>query len=108
MRLKWRCEGGQPGALPDSDAGMETNSLTTLRYLEASISRVFDTLGEVPLGPAWWTGLLAEEVRDAGGDDGTGRVYHYTWQSRIDYRLSYNTRVTRVILPWLIEGAAIG
>lgn len=94
--------------MPDSDASMTRYSLTTLWYLEAPIIRVFDTLGEASLWPDWWPGLLAVEELDAGADDGTGRVYRYTWRSRLGYCLCFDMRVTRVIRPWLIEGAASG
>ncbi|WP_299235269.1 SRPBCC family protein [uncultured Halomonas sp.] len=87
---------------------MATYSLTTIWYLDAPIIRVFDTLGEVPRWPDWWPSLIAVKERDLGADDGTGRVYHYTWRSRLGYRLCFDIRVTRVIRPWLIEGVASG
>ncbi|WP_163557977.1 SRPBCC family protein [Halomonas sp. NO4] len=87
---------------------MAAYALTTLWYLEAPIARVFDALGEAPQWPAWWPSLLAVEERAAGAVDGTGRVYRYTWQSRLGYRLRFDIRVTRVVTPRLIEGEASG
>ncbi|TFH88560.1 polyketide cyclase [Billgrantia azerbaijanica] len=87
---------------------MAAYSLTTLWYLEVPIESVFQALGEAPLWPAWWPSLLAVEERVAGDADGTGRVYRYTWQSRLGYRLCFDIRVTRIARPWLIEGEASG
>lgn len=87
---------------------MATFSLTTLWYLEAPREAVFQALGDAPRWPAWWPSLLSVEERDVGADDGTGRVYRYTWRSCLGYRLCFDIRVTRVARPWLIEGEASG
>lgn len=80
----------------------------TLWQIAAPIDEVYQALSRSSHWPAWWKGV--EQVRElvAGDDNGIGRVYRYTWKSRLGYCLRFDIRVVRHQSPWLIEGVASG
>jgi uncharacterized protein YndB with AHSA1/START domain len=76
--------------------------------LDAPIERVFDVLKDPSAFPEWWKGVTAVEVLQPGDADGVGELARYTWRSVLPYDLVFDSRVTRVEPPYLIEGHATG
>ena len=58
--------------------------------------------------PEWWKGVTAVEVLEPGDGDGVGELARYSWRSVLPYTLRFDSRVTRVEPPHLIEGHATG
>jgi len=58
--------------------------------------------------PEWWKGVTEVEVLEAGEPDGVGELARYSWRSVLPYTLRFDSRVTRVERPHLIEGHATG
>src|SRR6185295_6572753 len=77
-------------------------------YFDAPIERVFGVLNDSAAFPEWWSGVTAVEVLEAGGADGVGELARYSWRSVLPYTLHFDSRVTRVEPPYLIEGHATG
>ena len=53
-------------------------------------------------------GRVRAELLEPGADDGVGRLWRYTWRSRLPYDLTFESRVTRREPPYLLEGDADG
>src|SRR3954447_18603450 len=76
--------------------------------VEAPADAVFDALEDCAAWPQWWPGVRRAELLQEGDADGTGRLWHYVWRSRLPYDLAFDTRIVRVERPWLMEGRAEG
>jgi hypothetical protein len=76
--------------------------------LEAPIDRVFDAIDDAARWPEWWRGVTRADMLETGDDQGVGRLWRFTWRSRLPYDLTFESRVTRREPPHLIEGAARG
>lgn len=87
---------------------MEEYRYVTTWWLQAPIDDVYQALSQSLDWPRWWKSLLDVEEMATGNVEGVGRVYRYTWRSRLGYRLRFDIRVTRVSSPQLIEGVASG
>jgi len=76
--------------------------------VDAPIERVFEVLRDSAAFPQWWKGVTAVTVLEPGGADGVGELARYTWRSVLPYDLVFDSRVTRVEPPHLLEGHATG
>lgn len=76
--------------------------------LDAPIDRVFDVLRDSSRYPQWWRGVERVVALAPGDGNGIGEASRFTWRSVLPYELSFETRVTRVEPPHLIEGRASG
>jgi uncharacterized protein YndB with AHSA1/START domain len=85
----------------------EYEFLTTL-CLDAPIERVFDVLRDSRGYPRWWKGVKSVVALADGDPEGVGEASRFTWRSVLPYELSFDSRVTRVERPHLIEGTATG
>ena len=76
--------------------------------IDAPIERVYETIHDSEAWPEWWKGVLAVEVLEPGRDGGLGELARYSWRSVLPYTLQFDSRVTRVEPPHLLEGHATG
>jgi uncharacterized protein YndB with AHSA1/START domain len=76
--------------------------------VDAPIERVFAVLNDSAAFPDWWKGVTAVDVLEPGDADGLGELARYSWRSVLPYTLRFDSRVTRVEPPHLIEGQATG
>lgn len=76
--------------------------------LDAPIERVFEVLRDSSRYPEWWKGVQSVVALAPGDADGIGEASRFTWRSVLPYELSFDTRVTRIERPHLIEGRATG
>ena len=76
--------------------------------VDAPIERVFEVLRDSQAFPEWWEGVTSVELLEPGGPDGVGELARYSWRSVLPYTLTFDSRVTRVEPPYLIEGHATG
>lgn len=76
--------------------------------VDAPIERVFAVLNDSAAYPEWWKGVTAVEVLEPGDADGVGELARWSWRSALPYTLRFDSRVTRVEPPHLIEGHATG
>ena len=74
----------------------------------APIERVFSVLNDTAAYPEWWKGVASVEVLESGDANGLGQLARLSWRSSLPYTLSFDSRVTRVEPPYLIEGTASG
>ncbi len=58
--------------------------------------------------PVWWPGVETVTLVKPGTGLGVGAVRHYTWKSRLPYRLSFAMETVRIEEHSLIEGRATG
>jgi len=52
--------------------------------------------------------VRSAELLEDGDENGVGRLWRYVWRSRLPYNLEFDSRVTRLERPWLMEGQAEG
>ena len=80
----------------------------TTWLLDAPAEPVFDAIYDAASWPRWWRGVRRAELLEEGDADGVGRLWDFTWRSRLPYDLSFRLRVTAVERPWRMEGQAGG
>ena len=76
--------------------------------LDAPIARVFDVLRQSRRYPEWWRGVVSVVALAPGDADGIGEESRMTWRSALPYELTFDSRITRIERPHLIEGTARG
>jgi uncharacterized protein YndB with AHSA1/START domain len=76
----------------------------------APIQRVWDVLSAPEDYPGWWKGVRKVTVIEPGADGGVGvgTLYRLRWRSKLPYTLEFDSRVTRIEAPYLLEGQASG
>jgi hypothetical protein len=87
---------------------MTDYAFVTTWCLDAPIDRVFAAIDDAARWPEWWRGVTRAELLEPGGADGVGRLWRYTWRSRLPYDLTFDSRVTRREPPYLLEGDVDG
>jgi uncharacterized protein YndB with AHSA1/START domain len=87
---------------------MANYRFVTTWCLDAPIERVFEAIDDAARWPQWWKGVTRADLLDPGDEDGVGRLWSFTWRSRLPYDLSFQSRVTRREPPYLLEGDADG
>jgi uncharacterized protein YndB with AHSA1/START domain len=87
---------------------MASYSLLTTWILDAPCDTVWDAIYEIESWPGWWRGVKEVEKVEPGDDDGVGALYRHEWRSVIPYPVRFETRITRVERPHMIEGDAYG
>jgi uncharacterized protein YndB with AHSA1/START domain len=85
----------------------EYRFLTTW-LLDGPVEPVFDAINDTATWPQWWRGVRRAELLEEGNADGVGRLWDFTWRSRLPYDLSFRLRVTAVERPWRMDGQADG
>ena len=58
--------------------------------------------------PSWWRGVKRVEKLEHGNGDGIGALYRHEWRSVIPYPVRFETRITSIERPFLIEAEADG
>ena len=76
--------------------------------LDAPIERVFEAIDNAAGWPRWWKGVTRADLIEDGDADGVGRLWRFTWRSRLPYDLTFDSRVVRREPPHLLEGRADG
>ena len=76
--------------------------------IDAPLERVYEVIDDSAAWPEWWKGVTAVEVLEPGGEGGLGQLARYSWRSALPYTLQFDSRVTRIEPPHLIEGQATG
>ena len=80
----------------------------TTWLLAAPRERVFQEIWDSERWPSWWHGVESVVELEPGDEEGVGSLGRYVWKSRLPYRLTFDTRVTRVERPCYLEGEATG
>jgi uncharacterized protein YndB with AHSA1/START domain len=76
----------------------------------APIERVWDVLSDPEAYPEWWKGVRRAKIIEPGEDGGTGvgTLYRLQWRSKLPYTLEFDSRVTRIEPPHVMQGQASG
>ena len=80
----------------------------TVWRLQAPIARVWDVIHASERYPEWWPNVVSVSVLEPGDASGLGKVERSVWKTELPYRLTFDTRVTRIEKPRVIELAASG
>lgn len=87
---------------------MARYSFLTTWILDAPREDVWDAIYAIERWPEWWRGVRVVQKLEGGGDAGVGALYRQEWRSVIPYPVRFETRITRIELPHLIEAEADG
>jgi uncharacterized protein YndB with AHSA1/START domain len=87
---------------------MASYSFLTTWILDAPRDKVWDAIYGIESWPAWWRGVRSVDKLEPGDTDGVGALYRHEWRSVIPYPVRFETRITRIELPHLIEAQADG
>ncbi len=89
---------------------MAAYSFLTTWCVAAPLERAWEVIADPPRYPEWWKGVRKVDVLEPGedGDHGVGTLYRLQWRSKLPYSLEFDSRVTRMQAPHLLEGQASG
>lgn len=89
---------------------MASYSFLSTWCVAAPVERVWAVLSDPEAYPEWWKGVRASAVIEPGEDGagGVGTLYRLQWRSKLPYTLEFDSRVTRIEPPNLLEGRASG
>lgn len=78
-------------------------SLVTIWRIEAPIKVVWNAISNTGSWPTWWN--YAERVvkLESGDKNGLGSCYRLLWRTRLPYKISLESKVTRIEAPVLVE-----
>ena len=82
--------------------------LVTVWRLDAPIDRVWEAIHAADRYPEWWPNVISVSRLEPGDPSGLGRVDRSVWKTELPYRFTFDTRVTRLEKPRVIELAASG
>lgn len=82
--------------------------LTTSWRLDAPLEAVWEAITRPECWPDWWRGAECVVRLEEGDDNGVGACQRYTWKGLLPYRLTFVSRVTRVVPRELLEGRVEG
>ena len=96
--------------LPPSSESFDTGgyAFTTLWLVEAPIEPVWDAIFNSDSWPSWWPYVARVDDLQSGDARGLGAVRRYTWTTRLPYRLVFESTVTHVEAPHLLEARVRG
>jgi hypothetical protein len=83
-------------------------SFLTTWILDAPRDEVWNAIYEIESWPRWWRGVAKVEKLEHGDPNGVGARYRHEWRSVIPYPVRFETRITRIEFPYLIEAEADG
>jgi uncharacterized protein YndB with AHSA1/START domain len=89
---------------------MAAYSFLSTWCVAAPLERVWEVLSD-PVGyPQWWKGVRQATVLEPGeaGSHGVGTLYRLEWRGKLPYSVVFDSRVTRLQPPHLLEGRASG
>jgi hypothetical protein len=83
-------------------------SFLTTWILDAPQEQVWEAIYEIERWPEWWRGVRSVEKLAPGDAEGIGALYRHEWRSVIPYPVRFETRITRIERPHVIEADAGG
>ena len=87
---------------------MASYSFLTTWIVDAPREAVWDAIYAIESWPAWWQGVKRVDKLEHGNGDGVGALYRQEWRSVIPYPVRFETRITGIERPFLIEAEADG
>jgi uncharacterized protein YndB with AHSA1/START domain len=94
---------------------MDTCGMTDSRYafvtlwsFDAPIEAVWDEIHHPLDYPQWWRGILSVEQLAAGDAEGLHSRYRFAMRSRLPYTLRFDTEMTRVERPTVMQASSSG
>ena len=87
---------------------MKTYEFVTIWRVKAPLESVWNEIYHSDEWPTWWKGVESVVEVRKGDEKGVGSIRHYTWKSKLPYRLSFDMQTIRVEPPRLLEGIAMG
>jgi uncharacterized protein YndB with AHSA1/START domain len=83
-------------------------AFTTIWEVAAPIDAVWDAIYHSERWPTWWPYVAAVTELEPGDAQGLGAVRRFAWSTRLPYRFEFDSRITRVDRPYVLEATADG
>jgi uncharacterized protein YndB with AHSA1/START domain len=83
-------------------------AFTSNWLVAAPIQTVWDAIYDAERWPRWWPYVASVEDLRPGDADGLNSLRRYTWTTRLPYRFVFDSRVTKVEPPRVLEAAVTG
>jgi hypothetical protein len=87
---------------------MASYAFLTTWILDAPQEDIWQAIYAIERWPDWWRGVRRVERLAQGDGNGVGSLYRHEWRSVIPYPVRFETRITRIEPPHLIEADAEG
>ncbi len=87
---------------------MPEYKFVTVWTFDALLERVYAAIADTAKWSSWWQNIERVEMVSPGDAAGIGRVERFTFRTELPYKLEFETRVSRLEPPFLIEGQARG
>ena len=87
---------------------MDKYNFLTIWEIEAPIEKVWDILIHSEQWPNWWKAVESVVEIAPGEPSLIGNIRRFTWKTPLAYKLAFNTRITRIQPPKLLELVANG
>ena len=94
-----------PAADPESGAAY---SFTSNWEVAAPIQTVWGAIYDSLRWPTWWRYVAAVEELSPGDPNGLGSARRYTWTTALPYKFVFDSTITRIDPPSVLEAAASG
>jgi uncharacterized protein YndB with AHSA1/START domain len=80
----------------------------TIWHLEAPIESVWDAINNYQCWPNWWKAVESVVEVKGASDSQTESVWRFTWKTPLSYKLMFNSHITQINAPVLLELVARG
>lgn len=87
---------------------MASYKFLTIWEIEAPITQVWDVINHSEQWPSWWNAVESVVEIAPGEPSGIDNIRRFTWKTPLAYKLTFNTRITRIQPPNLLELVANG
>jgi hypothetical protein len=87
---------------------MAQYAFVTVWRIEAPIEPVWGAIHGVEGWPAWWSFVANVVEIEPGDENGLGAVHRFDWKTRLPYTLSFESRVTQIEKPCLLDARVDG
>ncbi len=87
---------------------MTSYSFVTIWEIEAPVEKVWEVVLDMETWPQWWPLVKSVAKLGPGDANGIGSRWHFVYASRLPYTLEFDSELTRVEPPCVLEGATEG
>ena len=90
------------------DAGSVKYSFVTTWFVGTPIDRVWEVIQDTGRWPEWWRYVRGATLLEPGDGRGVGALWRLEWGTALPYQIVFESRVTRVEPPNVLEAAVSG
>ncbi len=89
-------------------SSMATYQFLTTWLLDAPLEQVWATIADYQSLTTWWPAVAQVTALEPHGSEGVGSRWQMTWKTPLSYTLTFESTITQIEPPNLLELAASG